>query len=244
MRLSRRITLNCTGIFHKMWHGHNREYVLKAHIDKIEYLKALSVHFKDEFKEQLKWHSYCLMGTHPHETGTVKPDENNDLETGIQKLGNWMRNAHSQFGAAYNRRYKRRGKVAYDRPKTSEIENQDGLLRVMFYGDVNPVRAGIVSHPSKYKYSSYRFYAYGEKNEFTDQLTMPACYLALGKTPQQRQKAYRSLCDQYLREKGLLDDAPLEMECRFIGSESWQNDRRVALRKSIKNRDGPQPVPV
>src|SRR5512145_2926195 len=121
-----------------------------------------------------------------------------------------MRNGHSRFGQQYNRRHDRQGKVAYDRPKTKEIDSHEGVLQVMFYGDANPVRAGMVSHPSRYPHSSYRFYAYGEENETTKHLTPPPAYLALGPTPSARQHKYRSLCDAYLRREGLLDDRPSE----------------------------------
>jgi hypothetical protein len=83
-------------------------------------------------------------------------------------------------------------------------------LEAMLYADANPVRAKMVSHPSKYRWSSYRFYAYGETSEFTEALDVPEAYLALGKTPKDRQRAYRSLMDAYLRRHHLLDDAPDE----------------------------------
>ena len=104
----------------------------------------------------------------------------------------------------------RQGKVAYDRPKTKEIDAKGGLLEVMFYGDANPVRAGMVSHPSRYRYSTYQFYANGKKSWFTEKLTMPREYLSLGKSPEARQKRYRELCDAYLRRNGLIDDRPSE----------------------------------
>ena len=79
---------------------------------------------------------------------------------------------------------------------------------MMFYGDANPVKAGMVSHPSRYQYSSYHYYAYGKKNRFSERLTPPPEYLALGKTPAERQKRYRERCDEYLRAQGLIDDRP------------------------------------
>jgi hypothetical protein len=52
-----------------------------------------------------------------------------------------------------------RGAVACERPKTKEVDDEEGLLTVMFYGDANPVRAGIDCHPKSYRWSSYQFYA-------------------------------------------------------------------------------------
>ncbi len=211
MRKPRRDTTTESGLFHKMWRGHNREHVLENNFEKEAYLKHLEDTFTDELKQHVQWYSFCLMGNHTHETGDVSPraPAECDLKSNIQALGNWMRNAHSRFGAEYNRRHNRLGKVAYDRPKTTEVE-ASRLLQVMFYGDANPVRAGMVSHPSRYRYSSYRYYAYGESNGHTAKLTPPQAYLELGKTPKQRQRRYRQLCDDYLRREGLIDDAPSE----------------------------------
>ncbi|MCP4604250.1 MAG: hypothetical protein GY847_27630 [Proteobacteria bacterium] len=211
MRRARRDSIGVTGIVHKMWRGHNREHVLETDVEKAAYLRHLGDTFTDEIKKQVQWYSYCLMGNHTHEGNRILGVNSKfGLKTGIQALGNWMRNGHSRFGAEYNRRHERQGKVAYDRPKTIEVKNEESVLRVMFYGDANPVRAGLVSHPSRYRHSSYRFYAYGEASEHTVHMTPPPAYLALGDTPEKRQKQYRSLCDRYLRVEGLIDDTPPE----------------------------------
>jgi putative transposase len=192
-----------------MWHGHNREFILGADSEKHAYLSALCKSFTDAFKETIHFHGYCLMGTHSHEVGRVLQNQNS-LRDGVKTLGDWMRNAHSRFGTGYNLRHNRRGKVAYDRPKTEEIKNEWDVLRELFYADANPVRAKMVSHPSHYRHSSYRFYAEGKSDEFTKHLTPPPAYLALGKTPAARRAKYRSLCDAYLRAAGLLNDKPNE----------------------------------
>ena len=80
----------------------------------------------------------------------------------------------------------------------------------MFYGDANPVRAGMVSHPWRYPDSSYQYYANGKQNDYTACLTQPAAYRALRRTPKERQAKYRSLCDRYLRNEGLIEDRPPE----------------------------------
>lgn len=242
MRHSRKITLNATGLFHKMWRGHNREHVLAKNAEKLDYLSQLAKTRSDQTKSYVKWHSFCIMGNHVHETGSLKRDPlKESLVPAIAELGNWMRRAHSRFGAGYNRRHKRQGKVAYDRPKTCEIENHHQLLRVMFYGDANPVRAGIVSHPSRYPFSTYRFYAYGKKSRYTRDIEPPQAYLQLGATPKERQRNYRKLCDSYLREAGLIEDSgTMEMEARFIGNTVWcRSRRRHALKAQNYSREGP-----
>jgi putative transposase len=243
MRMSRKLTLNNTGLVHKMWRAHNGEYVFSDNREKVDYLRQLVEGIKEETKNLIDWYSYCIMTTHPHEVlGINKSGTDDDFIPGIEELGNWMRRGHSRFGARYNKRKNRKGKVACERPKTCEIENKYQVLRVMFYGDANPVRAGMVSHPSQYPFSSYRFYAYGEENEFTKYLTPPPAYLELGNTPVERQRKYRQLCDEYLRECELLDDEPSEeMECRFIGNSVWVDARRTAVRKALEAQSRASP---
>ena len=218
-----------------MWRGHNREPVLEDLEDKRAYCRHLGATYTDEVKAKVEAFSISLMNNHVHETGAVRRDENDDLAPSIDMLGNWMRNAHGRFGAEFNRRHHRQGKVAYDRPKTKEIDSEDGVLQVMFYGDANPMRAGMVSHPSQYSYSSYRLYAYGEQSELTNHLVPPPAYLALGRTPGERQRKYRQLCDIYLRNAGLIDDRPSEE----TDERPAESERRSPMRMERIEREAP-----
>ncbi len=210
MRKPRTQILSGTAFFHKMWKGHNGEPVLKTDWDKDTYLEALNSTFTEGIRQHVLWFSFCLMGNHPHETGRCLRDTEGSTEESVGIFGNWMRNAHSKFGRAYNDNNDRHGKVSNERPKTTEIDDDEGVLTVMFDGDANPVHAGLVSHPSRYRYSSHRFYALGERSAHTEHLTPPPVYLALGKTAETRRRRYRKLCDQYLRRAGLINDRPEE----------------------------------
>jgi putative transposase len=207
---SRQMILGETGIFHKMWKGHNGEHVLETNGEKKAYLQSLCLKKTDEISKHVKWFSYCIMDNHPHETGQAGWDVTikESRKKGIKMFGNWMRNAHSKFGKFYNSSHVRYGKVASARPLTTQLRSEKDVLNTMLYIDANPVRARIVSHPSKYVWSSYNVYAYGKKTEFSKYLDVPEAYLALGKTPKKRQRAYRSLMLHYLRERGLLNDIP------------------------------------
>ena len=143
-----------------------------------------------------------------------------------------MRRAHGRFGLGYNRRHKRIGKVACERPKTVHLQGDEALRRAMLYGDCNPVRAGLITQPTDIRWrglSSCRFYALGETSALTSMLTPPDWYLALGRTPEQRQSRYRALRDQYLVAVGLKRDPKLS-EGFFCGSSAWMLEMRRRLR--------------
>ena len=241
MRISRQLTLSVTGLFHKMWRGHNREFVLNAQQEKQQYLQDLCDTKKAAACQMVLWYAFCIMGNHVHEVGQLTPDKNNCFSNAIKCFGNWMRNAHSRFGAWYNKEHNRQGKVAYDRPKTQEIGDYDGLLRVVFYLDCNPVRAGLVKHPTQYKYSTCRFYALGDKNAFTKHIDVGDWYLDLGNCAKTRQKKYRSLLDAYMREYGLIEDTII-WTANFIGTDFWIEKRSNILsleKQKLKSSTGP-----
>jgi hypothetical protein len=67
------------------------------------------------------------------------------------------------------------------------------------------VRANIVLDPSEYRWSSYRFHAFGEASDW---LVPHDLYSKLGATPKARQAAYRAICGL------LLDPTELRLQRR------------------------------
>ncbi len=214
MRIPRSIQLfEPQGLLHQFWRCHNKEFYLKRPEMKSLYLQSIKQALKTHNKDNsLKIHAYTCMTNHFHSLM-------NYLD-GSPNLSNFFRQAHSLFGARYNRLHDRSGKVAEGRPKTSLIENIEHQMRVHFYIEANPIRAGLCSEKQLrgYKHSSYRFYAWGISDEFTEILTIPEWYLALGKTARERQSRYRTLFQEYLGKPMGREEffAPL------IGSSLWK----------------------
>lgn len=223
MRLPRSIQLHQhSGFVHQFWRCHNREYYLKLPSMKILYLQAVKESLKTHNKKNsLKIYAYTCMDNHFHNLL--------HYNQGSPELSAFLRQSHSLFGIRYNRRHRRSGKVAEGRPKTSLIENVEHLIRVHFYIEANPLRSGKcnLKQLRHYQYSSYRFYAYGVRDEFTELLTVPEWYWALGETERQRQHRYRSLFREYLGKA--LDRS--EFFSPFIGNTLW---RLRSLQKVIQ----------
>ena len=229
MRIPRKHTLEPSTPFHKIWRCHNREFLLQSHAEKHAYLKCLSDDYKKNCsKEDFVIYSYNVMANHAHEADEIRGT--------VKSYSEHMRRAHGLFGLKFNKRHKRLGKVAHDRPKTLKVQNDERLKNLMFYIDCNPVPAGVTSHPTDIRwkeFSSCRFYAYGEKNSYTDMLTMPKWYMELGRTPKERQRRYRSMLDRYMIEHGLKRD-PKMSQGLFIGGELWVLEMRKKLAKALK----------
>lgn len=226
MRRSREQILQPGVAFHKIWRCHNRERLLESHYEKRAYLKAIRDDYVNRCDpDEFLLYAFCAMGNHIHEAGGIVGNS--------KAFSEHMRRAHGRFGLVFNKRHGRLGKVAHDRPKTLRIEDDESILRCMFYMDCNPVRAGLIKHPTDPWWrglSSCRFYALGEKDESHDALEPPAAYMRLGKTPRARRRRYRSLLDRYLIDRGLLRD-PRMTGGYFLGGELWVLEMRRALRE-------------
>ena len=166
-------------------------------------------------------HAYCIMGTHLHSLGTLHSDS--------VHLSKHMQKTHSRFAQRLNRMLNRSGAVGNDRPKTIPIEDIEGQICVALYIFTNPVRAGIVKDPCDIRIrhmSSCRLFTHGEKTEFSAMIVLPDWYLALGKTPRERQAKFRKMLRVYLIEAGLMRKPELT-EGLYIGSKKW-GQKRVA----------------
>jgi putative transposase len=167
------------------------------------------------------------MGNHFHQAITYTGGSNN--------LSKFMRYAHGLFGARYNRTKDRSGKVAEGRPKTPRVQNDYHAMRLHFYIEANPIRAKFrtLENLKHYIYSSYGFYAYGIRTQFTYRLTIPAWYTNLGKTARERQRKYRKLFAEYLKETRKQEKGTYLN--RAIGDVSWIDGFIMELRERLKS---------
>jgi putative transposase len=161
-------------------------------------------------------HSFCLMGTHPHVVITAT--------AGQKAFSAFWQVVNHGLAWYFNRKHGRRGQVVMERLRSPAIEpGGRHMLTVMRYGDLNPVRAQLCESPGKWKYSSHRHYAYGERHPLIDDAPD---YLALGESPAQRRNAYRQLFAEKLLA-GDFERRPELVQGPFIGSLRW-----VEVRKS------------
>ena len=214
-----------------IWRCHDRQFLLQNHSEKHAYLKSVyDDYMKKCSRDDFVIYGYNLMSNHGHNA--------DEIINNRQAFSDHMRRSHGLFGLMYNKRHGRIGKVAHDRPKTLRVQDDENLKNLMFYIDCNPVRAGITKHPTDIRwkdFSSCRFYCFGEKNSYSDMLTIPKWYLKLGKTARQRRHKYRSMLDKYLVERGMKRD-PAMSRGHFIGGELWVNEMRKKLYASMKKK--------
>jgi putative transposase len=212
-RLPRFVLVERSSVNHCTWQAHDFERVLEEPGAR-ERLLELIVEYKQVYG--ILVHSYCLMGTHPHVVCTAT--------NGQEDFSRFWKVVNQRFARWYNKRRNRRGQVVMERMRSPRIQSGRHQLTVMRYGDLNPVRAGLVRSPKDWKWSSYRHYALGEPNHVVDD---PAEYLALGRTAVQRRKAYRALFAAPLGES-LSKKRPDLVVFPFIGDASWVSTHLAA----------------
>lgn len=90
-------------------------------------------------------HAYCLMDNHYHLL----------IETPEGNLSQGMRQLNGIYTQKFNRKHTMVGHVFQGRFKAILVDKENYLLELSRYVVLNPVRAGIVKSPGKYKWSSY-----------------------------------------------------------------------------------------
>jgi len=99
-------------------------------------------------RNRFNWicHAYCLMENHYH---LIIETPGGHLSRGMQYLNGsytqWFNSRHGKVGHLFQGRF-----------KSILIEKESYLLEVCRYVVLNPVRAGIISSPYEWRWSSYR----------------------------------------------------------------------------------------
>lgn len=141
--------ISCSGFYHVMIRGVNKEIIFKDERDRRNFLHLLKYY---KTKLNCKVHTYCLMDNHVH----ILIEDNNN------KLGELMRNVTSVYAGEFNKKHKRIGHLFQERFRSQNVENDYYLLRLVRYIHRNPEKAGICK-TEDYIWSSYKEFLYGEK---------------------------------------------------------------------------------
>jgi putative transposase len=163
---------------HVVQRGNNRAACFERHTDYAMYLRLLA-----EARERhgSDIHAYVLMTNHVHLLLTGRDDDS--VSRTMKRLG-------ESYVRYFNRAHSRTGTLWEGRFHSSVVDTQTYLLRCYRYVERNPVRAGMVTQPRDYTWSSHKANAYGDR----DDLVKPhAVYTALAAGEGERRQFYRNL---------------------------------------------------
>ena len=175
---------------HVIVRGNNRQAIFACEDDMSAYITWLTRYSK---KYKVDIHAWVLMTNHVHLLCT--PSDSSCISQMMQSLGR-------MYVMYFNKSYKRSGTLWEGRYRSCLVQNEQYLLELYRYIELNPIRAGMVQEPSEYAWSSYPCNGLGKK---TDLITPHPAYLAIAQEDNLRLSAYRELFTHYIATK-LIDD--------------------------------------
>lgn len=140
---------------------------------------------------------------------------------------------------AINRHYQRSGPLWEGRYKASLVQADDYFLACQRYIELNPVRAGLVTAPAEYVFSSYLCNALGQ----VDYLITPhPVYQALGGSNKARQTTYRKLFDSSISASTIEAIRKTTNACRVLGDDRFIDQVEAMLQRRIRSNPRGRPV--
>ncbi|WP_173107745.1 transposase [Bacillus sp. KH172YL63] len=231
-------TQSKTGVYHVIVRGVNKQEIFHDDHDRIKYLDLLK-----RYKSQsgFRMYAWCLMGNHVH---LLLKEESEGISLVMKRVG-------VSYAFYYHSKYRTAGHLFQDRFKSERVENQKYFLTVARYIHQNPIKAGIVSLPHEWKWSSCLGY-YGQTvypPTLLDPnylLSMFSPHLPIART-EFKQFNERNANDQCLDESSVIrltdDEARVEI-IKHIGSyqipqvKSLPREERMTILKNIKTIPG------
>jgi putative transposase len=193
--------------YHIFNRGNQKQVVFHDDQDFDAFLSILA-HYKLKYK--FKLYHLCPMPNHFH------------LELKINRaeiMPKAMKDITLSYTNYYHQKYATVGQLWQGRYKSMIVEEQEYADKLGGYIERNPVRAGLVKEPGEWRWSSYRFYAYGEplrvltkwlgEEKEVDLIDEDPIYKEFGSMPAERQKNYR----EFIRE---LDDGRIKEELGLV----------------------------
>ena len=191
---------------HIIQRGNNRTATFRCENDFLRYRDLLG---ESSQRFKCKVHTYVLMTNHVHVL--ITPDDETGPSFMMQAVGR-------TYVRYVNTRHHRTGALWEGRFRSSIVHTERYLLTCSRYIELNPVRAGMIDRPERYRWSSYRHNAHGA----ADALVTPhASYLALGSSVLDRRAAYRALFEAPMDEQALDHIRRATKRCAPLGDAEF-----------------------
>jgi REP element-mobilizing transposase RayT len=190
-------------VYHITSRGNARHDIVADDEDRRMFLKLLG-HVVDRYG--WRCHAYCLMDNHYHVL----------IETPQPNLSRGMRQLNGRYTQAYNRRHCRVGHLLQGRFKAILVEKEVHLLELCRYVVLNPVRAKLVAHPRRWRWSSYR--ETGGETDAPGWLTTEWVLEQFGQRRRNAQAKYRSFVAEGIGEACPWDQVQGQI---YLGGEEF-----------------------
>lgn len=137
---------SCTGVYHVVIRGMDRQRLFEDDKDYYKYLDLLAAYKK---KCDFKVFAYCLMGNHVHLL----------LYCTTMPIGEIMHFVSTKYACWFNEKYERVGHLQQDRFYSEVVETEEYFCAAFRYIHHNPLKAKLENAVGEsYKWSSFREY--------------------------------------------------------------------------------------
>jgi putative transposase len=194
------------------------------HAAYVEWLKEYSTKYGVDI------HAWVMMTNHVHLLCT--PQREGALSSMMQSLGR-------RYVRYFNTEYRRSGTLWEGRYKSCLVQVENYLFAVYRYIELNPVRAGMVSDPGEYAWSSYQVNGLGKSSALC---TPHPKYLALDTDPLACLKHYRALFVQHV-EGELLDEIRSNTNKGMaVGNDRFKEEIECLTGRRLKEKKRGRPT--
>ncbi|MFV8816808.1 transposase [Haliea sp. E17] len=212
---------------HVVQRGNNRQAIFFEQEDYLVYLSFIAEAI-DRYGCYI--HAYVLMTNHVHLLMT--PLNHDAVSRSLQYTGR-------HYVPYVNNKLGRTGTLWEGRFKASIIDSDEYLLACYRYIEMNPVRAGMVTHPGSYQWSSHACNAFAREDSL---VTPHANYLSLGATAKKRAQNYRRLFEAQ-DDEGELEEIRLHTQSGTpLGNQRfrYQIETSLGVRAGQVSRGRPE----
>lgn len=215
--MARQLRIEYEGAFyHITSRGNQRENIYWDDKDREEFKKILK-RIKEIYSYFL--HAYVLMNNHYHLL----------IETPHANIKQIMHNINTSYTVYVNRRHNRFGHLFQGRYKAFIVDKGSYLLELGRYIHLNPVRAGVVSMPEEYRWSSYREHLQMDSQQVITNTDDTLC--SFSKKRAIAVKKYQEFVNARISEKSPLKGAVGSI----LGDEAFR-DRVIRYLKGIPDK--------
>lgn len=212
---------------HIIQRGNNRQACFASDDDHAAYAEWLKEY---SHKYGVDVHAWVMMTNHVHLLCT--PRQEGGLSRMMQSLGR-------RYVRYFNVAYKRSGTLWEGRYKSCLIQEDDYLLEVYRYIELNPVRAGMVDNPGDYQWSSFQINALGKNS---DLCTPHHNYRMLGDTPEERQSNYQKLFHSVPNEMMLEQIRTATNKGMVVGNTQFRDEIETLTGRRMREKKRGRPV--
>jgi putative transposase len=218
--MARRPRLFAAGIlYHVIVRGNQRQKIFTSDSDYRAYIERLARYRK---KYDYVLHAYCLMPNHVHLL----------VESSEHPLAKFMQGVQQSYSQYFNLKHRKTGHVFEGRYKAILCQKDEYLLQLIRYIHLNPVRAGMVRSPERYRYSGDHAYLQGKATEMIDPGTVLSM---LG-----GRQAYRRFVKDGLSE-GHKEEYYAVEDQRFLGGEGF-GERLLKKKPGLPGKNPPRSI--